>query len=42
VPVSHVVAPGCSMPFPCQVSDFGSPGRGTVQNRQASLPVAYS
>ena len=26
------------MPFPCHVSDPGSPGRGTVQNRQTSLP----
>ena len=40
VPVSQVCRLVCSMSFPFQVSEPGSPGSGTVQKRQTSLPVA--
>ena len=30
------------MSLPFHVSDPGSPGLGTVQNRQTSLPVSWS
>jgi mono/diheme cytochrome c family protein len=41
-PVSKVPPPPPSFAsaLPCQVSDPGSPGRGTVQNRHTSFPVA--
>ena len=36
----HVAPHGMLERLPFQVSDPGSPGLGTVQNRQTSLPVA--
>ena len=42
VPVNHAAPHRWSISVPIHVSEPGSPGFGTVQNRQASFPVSVS